>query len=156
MREERKKVWIHEFQTKLLIRIGLYWVIFLVTLMNLLFVWRLLVEGPGNPLEQYGQFLLDYAPALACLAVLVPIMAWDAVKFSHRLLGPLYRFRKTVQSLADGEAVRPIKLRKNDYLAEFRDDFNRMLETLQKQGAPVLKPNDPADDREQRHQQQSA
>ena len=67
MTEGRKKVWIHEFQTKLLIRIGLYWLIFLVTLMNLLFVWRLLTEGPGNPLEQYGQFLVDYArPWCAC------------------------------------------------------------------------------------------
>lgn len=151
MREDRKKVWIHEFQTKLLIRIGLYCLIFLVTLMNLLFVWRLLADGPGNPLEQYRQFLVDYAPMLACLAVLVPIMAWDAVKFSHRLLGPLYRFRKTVQSIADGEPVRPIKLRQRDYLTEFRDDFNRMLESLQKQGVQVIKPNDPAE--EQRQQQ---
>lgn len=145
MREERKKIWIHEFQTRLLMRIGLYWLLFFITLMNLLFVWRLLNEGPGDLLEQYVRFLADTAPALICLAVLMPVLAWDAVKFSHRLLGPLYRFRKTVQSIADGESVRPIKLRKADYLGEFRDDFNRMLESLQKQGVSVLKPNDPTE-----------
>jgi len=149
MREDRKKVWIHEFQTRLLIRFGLYWLIFVVTFMNLLFAWRLLSEGPGNALEQYVQFLTDYAPVLACLAMMLLLMAWDAVKFSHRLLGPVYRIRKTVQSIADGEPVRPVKLRQRDYLTEFRDDFNRMLETLQKQGVPVLKPNDPADQQQQ-------
>ncbi|HBI42517.1 MAG TPA: hypothetical protein DDY78_06615, partial [Planctomycetales bacterium] len=64
MSQERKKVWIHAFQTKMLMRIGVYWLIYLVTLWNLLFAWRLLQEGPGNILEQYGRFLQDYYPPL--------------------------------------------------------------------------------------------
>jgi hypothetical protein len=63
---------------------------------------------------------------------------------SHRLVGPLVRFRKTMQDIAAGEVVRPIKLREDDYLTEMRDDFNQMLESLQKRGVPVLAPVDPA------------
>ena len=148
MRDERTKVWIDVFQTRLMVRIGVYLVLFVVCLANLLFIGRLLAEGPGNPLEQYARVFVDYAPAFLCLAALLPILAWDALRFSHRLVGPLVRFRKAMQDLAAGEPVRPIRLRDGDFLLGMRDDFNTMLEALQRQGVPALKPtpageNDP-------------
>ncbi len=145
MREERKKVWVHAFQTKLFLRISLYWMMFLVTLWNFLFIWRLLEEGPGNPLEQYGRFVVDYYRPLLLLVVLVPVASWDAVRFSHRLVGPLWRFSRTMSDLADGQTVRPIKLRDGDFLQEMREDFNGMLDSLQRRGVPVMKSADPAE-----------
>jgi methyl-accepting chemotaxis protein len=142
MREERTKVWIDNFQTKLFVRMGWYWLIYQVSLWNLVFVWRLLQEGPGNLLEQYGRFWLDNAPALVGCLALLPILAWDAVKFAHRVVGPIYRFRQTMRAVAAGEAVRPIKLRQGDFLIEMQDDFNTMLEKLQRQGVPVLAPTE--------------
>ena len=144
MSEERKKVWIDRFQTRLTLRIFGYLGLFFIVLFNLLFSWKMWSEGPNDPAAQFLDTLWTYAPVFACLLVLVPIMAWDTIKFSHRLVGPLVRFRKTMAQIADGEAVRPIKLREGDYLTELRDDFNRMLEQLQKQGVPVLKPADPS------------
>jgi hypothetical protein len=141
--EQRTRIWVHRFQTRLALRIGAYLSIFLVVLLNFLFAWRLWQEGPGNPAEQFGRMLRDYLPFWVCLLALVPVVAWDAVRFTHRLVGPLVRIRQTVQDLAQGEAVRPIKLRDGDYLGEFRDDFNRMLETLQRRGLPVLRPRAP-------------
>jgi len=143
MTDDRKKIWISVIQTRLFIRLGLYWFISQLTLWNLVFIWRLIQEGPGNPVEQYVQFLEVFAPAIVGSLLLVPVLAWDSVKFAHRVVGPLYRFRQTMQALAAGEAVRPIRLRQDDFLTELRDDFNRMLETLQGQGAQVLKPAQP-------------
>jgi methyl-accepting chemotaxis protein len=140
MSEERKKVWIHVIQTRLLVRLGMYWVISQVCLWNLVFIWRLLQEGTGEPLEQYGRFLQDFLPAIIGSVLVFPVLAIDAVKFAHRVVGPIYRFRKTMQALAAGETVRPIRLRRDDFLTEMRDDFNQMLDTLQRQGVPVLKP----------------
>jgi hypothetical protein len=140
MKNERTKVWIDEFQTRLFFRIGIYLLFFLLCLGNLLFIWRLLEEGPGDPLEQYSRVFVDFGPAFIFLAILMPVLAWDAIGFSHRLVGPLVRFRQTLQALAAGEPVRPIKLREGDFLTGLRDDFNEMLEALQRQGVPVLKP----------------
>lgn len=148
MVEERKRVWIDTFQTRSVRRILAYLVIYLFVLGNLLFIWRLLNEGPGDPLEQYFRSFADHAPAVVCLVVLMPILAWDTVKFSHRLVGPVVRFRRAMQEIAEGQPIRPIKLREGDFLTEMRDDFNRMLETLQKQGVPVLLPTDAADQRQ--------
>jgi hypothetical protein len=145
MREDRKKVWIDTFQTRLFVRIGIYLVIYLFCLGNLLFIWKLLEEGPGNPLTQYAEVMVDNAPALICLCMLMPLMAYDAIRFSHRLVGPLVRFRRAMEAISAGQAIRPIKLREGDFLNELRDDFNKMLEALQKQGVPVLLPNDGPD-----------
>jgi len=142
--DDRKRIWIDECQTKLTKRIAGYLVLFLVVLINFLFAWRLWQEGPGNPMEQFVRMLYEYLPVGICLVLLVPVMAWDAIRFSHRLVGPLVRFRRTMQEVAQGEPVRPIKLREGDYLLDLRDDFNEMLEALQRRGIPVLKPSDPA------------
>jgi len=140
MAEERKKIWIDVFQTGMLRRTFFYWLFYTLSLWNLLFIWWLLREGPGDPIQQYVDFFLHSYPALVVCAAVFPVLAFDAITFSHKLVGPLHRFRKTIQALADGEAVRPIKLREGDFLVDMRDDFNRMLETLQRHGVPVLKP----------------
>jgi hypothetical protein len=144
--DQRTKIWVHRFQTRLALRICAYLGIFLVVQLNFLFAWRLWQEGPGDPAEQFGRMLRDYLPFWICLLALVPVIAWDAIRFTHRLVGPLVRIRQTVRNVAQGEAVRPIKLRDNDYLTEFRDDFNEMLDALQRRGVPVLKPRAPEGD----------
>jgi hypothetical protein len=141
--EQRTKIWVDRFQTRLALRICGYLGIFLVVLLNFLFAWRLWQEGPGDPAEQFGRMLRDYLPFWICLLALVPVIAWDAIRFTHRLVGPLVRIRQTVRDVAAGEPVRPIRLRDGDYLTEFRDDFNAMLDALQRRGAAVLKPRAP-------------
>ena len=143
--EDRKRVWVDEFQTRLTKRIATYLVLFLVVLFNFLFAWRMLSEGTHDPAEQLLGLLSDYLPVGICLLVLVPVMAWDAIRFTHRLVGPLVRFRRTMQGIAQGQAVRPIKLREGDYLGELRDDFNQMLESLQQRGVEVLGPGAPVE-----------
>jgi sensor histidine kinase YesM len=144
MTEERKKVWVDPFQTKLSLRIGGYLVVFFIVFCNFLFAWKMWDEGPTDPAQQFVDIFRSNLPVFICLLVLVPVMAWDTIRFSHRLVGPLVRFRQTIQAIADGEAVQPIKLRDGDYLIEMRDEFNLMLEELQKQGVNVLKPADPS------------
>jgi hypothetical protein len=145
MRDERKKVWIHAFQAKMFVRVFLYGLICLVTLGNLLFGYRLLQEGPGDVVDQAVRFTKDYFPALIIFLILLPAAAWDAVKLTHRIVGPLVRVRHTLQQLAAGEPVQHIKFRDGDYLLELRDDLNALLDALQRRGVSAVKPVDPAD-----------
>ena len=148
MSEDRKKVWVDPFQTKLSLRIGGYLIVFFIVFCNFLFAWKMWEEGPIDPAQQLVETFRSNLPVFICLLVLVPVMAWDTIRFSHRLVGPLVRFRHAMQAIAEGEAVQPIKLRDGDHLGEMRDEFNRMLEALQKQGANVLKPADPSQELE--------
>jgi hypothetical protein len=141
--DDRKQVWVHEFQTRLTLRIAAYLALFMVVLVNFLFAWKLMSEGVSNPWQQFLAMLWEHLPVGVLLLILVPVMAWDAMRFSHRLVGPMVRFRRTMQSIALGETVRPIKLRDGDYLTDLRDDFNQMLESLQRRGVSVLQPTVP-------------
>jgi hypothetical protein len=143
-KEGRARIWIAPFQTKLFIRFAVYWLLYQVSLWNFLFVWRLFKEGKADLLEQYGRFFGEFYPLLLCFLIIVPFFAWDAVRFSHRIVGPIYRFHQTIKSLAEGKPVRPVKLRQGDYLVDFQNDFNAMLYMLQRQGAISIEVSSPA------------
>ena len=77
-----------------------------------MFCWYMFRNGPGNLLEQYGQFTAEYYPILLSFLVLVPPIIWDAVKFCHRVGGPIYRVRMTMLDVADGAPMQKIQFRK--------------------------------------------
>jgi hypothetical protein len=150
MRDNRNKVWVDTFQTQLFRRIVMYLAVYVVCLVNILYICRLLAEGPGNPWQQFVGVINDYSPVLLSLVLILPVMAYDAVHFTHRLVGPLVRFRSVFRAVANGEQVRRIKLRQHDFLHEMAGEFNEVLEAVHRQGVPVLKPADGQDDSPQR------
>jgi nitrogen fixation/metabolism regulation signal transduction histidine kinase len=77
--------------------------------------------------------------SVVALLTLVPPLTLDAVRFAHRLVGPLYRFRKTIQAVAAGEPVGLVQLRRGDFLTDLKDDFNAMLRRLEQNGFVLLK-----------------
>lgn len=50
--------------------------------------------------------------------------------FSHKLAGPLYRFKKELLRIVDGEEFRPIALRKGDDFQDMADVLNQALAKL--------------------------
>lgn len=144
MSDRRHEKLVDNFQYKLIVRMVLYWTIYQVTLFNFLFCWRLIGSGGGNIVVQYGQFLREFYPMLICFVILVPAFAWDAVKFYHRVAGPIFRFRSAAQDIAAQRPVRRVKLRESDELTEMQDDFNDMLDTLARLGGVELIGNEPA------------
>lgn len=53
--------------------------------------------------------------------------------FSHRIAGPLYAMSNKLKDLAKGEMPSPVRLRKNDLLTAFADQFNETIDTLSTQ-----------------------
>ena len=46
---------------------------------------------------------------------------------SHKIAGPLFRFKQVVKELASGNFTNQVRLRKGDQLQDFADEFNEML-----------------------------
>ena len=134
MHDTRKRFWIDPFQTKLFCRVALYWIIYTFTLFNFLFAWRLIKEGSENLGQVFVATVYDNVPLLVSLVLVTPWLALDAVRFANRLVGPLFRFRKSMRSIAANEPIAPIRLRKDDFLLEMQDDFNAMLDALAERG----------------------
>ena len=49
---------------------------------------------------------------------------------SHRIAGPLYRFEKSLEEIAEGNLAHRCRLRKNDQLDELSQSLNRFTERL--------------------------
>lgn len=65
---------------------------------------------------------------LPVLLTLVAI-ALHSVSTSHRIAGPIYRFRRVLEAMKAGILPKPVKLRKGDYLVAEKDAVNAMLDT---------------------------
>jgi nitrogen fixation/metabolism regulation signal transduction histidine kinase len=142
MELQRKKTWIHPFQTGLLVRIVVYLLAYqLIATAFSLYCERM--DAAFVAQGVHGHFLGNaFVRSLLALLLLVPMLAADAIYFAHRLVGPLYRFRKTMQTIAAGQPVAPVKLRKGDLLVDFQNDFNAMLAYLEQQGFVLTKRTD--------------
>ncbi|MBN2321076.1 MAG: methyl-accepting chemotaxis protein [Acidobacteria bacterium] len=55
------------------------------------------------------------------------VIALHSIFISHKIAGPLYRFSRIFDAVAQGWLPKPAKLRKGDYLQEEMNQINRMV-----------------------------
>ena len=133
MRNKRKKIWIDRFQTRLSLCIGFYFALYQIAIWALIVIERHIVVnlemvlGPGGWV--FNALLTGIVVGLGVLFM------YDAVRLSHRIVGPLYRFRKTIQAIKAGEGIDLVTLRQGDFLQEMKDELNEMIKVLEARGA---------------------
>lgn len=119
-------------QGALMARCVLYWFMCLVAVFVALLCWDAIV----GPTQLFGDLVLStwvkYSPALLFVAALTPIMAFDFLRLSNRLAGPMIRLRRTMRDLGQGERVEPIVLRRSDFWRDFADEFNAVVLRVRK------------------------
>src|SRR5690606_12898419 len=62
--------------------------------------------------------------------IVVTLIVWHGVRFSHRIAGPLYRLNTDMRQMAKDGKVRNIRFRKGDYFLELPDAFNALLDKI--------------------------
>jgi sensor histidine kinase YesM len=138
VKEKRKKIWIDRFQTQLFLRTTMYFLVYQACVWAMVSIERSLHPGLLRTLgPEPASFVFLFLVAIALFIGF--LFTWDAIHHAHRIVGPLYRFRKTIQAIKNGEEVELIVLRKGDMLLEMRDDFNEMLKALESRGAIIIK-----------------
>lgn len=68
-----------------------------------------------------------WAPGLMLLA---PVIAYDLLTLTNRFAGPVFRLRREMQRLANGEEAYPLGFRDGDYWVEMADLFNQVREEM--------------------------
>jgi len=138
LQEQRTRIWIDRFQTSLSLRIASYFVVYQIAVWSAVLTERAFSAGMERLVGETaaGYCFVFFAIVVLCLGLL---FIYDAVRFAHRVVGPLYRVRKVVKALAAGEELEEISLRQGDMLQDLKDDFNEMLKVLEQRGVVVLK-----------------
>lgn len=103
-------------------------------LQYLLFLLVLSRAAEGLPqdglllLDQLGELLL--AILAGSFLVLLPVVALVGILVTHRWAGPLYRFERFLEALAEGQHPADLRLRDGDELTGFADLLNRVTAPL--------------------------
>lgn len=119
-----------KLQGALLFRTLLYWVAcvgVVLVLAALQVVWS------GRDVEGsvlIGRAVMAFGPALIASFVVLPFIAFDALRFSNRFAGPMHRLRQQASRLAAGETVGPVTFREGDYWNELATSFNQIAAEL--------------------------
>ena len=137
VRQKRKKIWIDRFQTTLSARLAFYFLLYQAAVWTLYWIDGRLVELGKTVGSNAAAFGFVLTPLI--VTGLGLLFIYDSLKETHRFVGPLYRFRKTIQAVTAGEDIRLVNLRKNDQLQEMKDDLNAMLRALEQRGAITIR-----------------
>jgi len=132
---KRRRILIESYQYRLLFINLLYFCIILLIFAAALFLPLILKlrSGSASVIEQgelAGQFLALHARVWPAMFVIFVLLALHSVFVSHRIAGPLYRFRKVFGAVASGDLSVRAKLRKGDYLGKESDSLNEMIASL--------------------------
>lgn len=117
--------------------VSMYWGYCLLSVALMLTIWTMFVDRPSSSLALAQLTWNRGGPALIGSILLLPIVLFDCVRASHRIVGPAVRLRNCMKRLANGETVAPIKLRDGDHWVEFADEFNRLSEQVSRERAEL-------------------
>jgi len=123
---------IDNLQCRLAIQNTLYGLLILVVLLLVVF-GPLVVRLWDNSIpwdEQVAnsnQFLDLHARIWPPILLALALIAAHSIVVSHRIAGPLYRFRQVLRSISAGDLSMHVKIRPRDYLNKEAEEFNRMI-----------------------------
>jgi hypothetical protein len=109
----------------------------------------LAAEHPYFLFLQEQQDLKFYAFLGAAALISFGLMVF-ALFFSHRIAGPIFKLRRTLQGLGLGEAFHPISFRKGDFFESLDQDFNVAVRRLLEQPTGTGVRQDPANEKEKK------
>ena len=134
LKDKRTHYWVDPaFQLRLLVRLGLYFLLFIFAILHVSFFFEVLVQLAANGLGKgigvlYLDFLGQQRPFLLASVLILPVIFHDMLKFSHRLAGPLYRARQLMRAMAAGKPAPEFTPRKHDLMREFSQAFQALIQ----------------------------
>lgn len=132
---KRRRILLESFQYRLLVINLTYFVTILLIFAGALFLPLILQlrSGSLSVIEQgevAGLFLSLHGRVWPAMLVVFVLLALHSVLVSHRIAGPLYRFRSIFKAVAQGDLSIRANLRKSDYLGKESDSLNEMILSL--------------------------
>jgi hypothetical protein len=128
MKIKRRQLLVHrEVQIKLMMRIFVYWALFMLTTSAFVYAWFARMTPHRTALATWNDLLFQYGPVALMTFILVPILMCDMLRLSNRFLGPMVRLQRQLRRLAEGQPAEAVYFREGDLWNDFADDFNRLV-----------------------------
>jgi hypothetical protein len=137
---QRKKLLVEsQIQRAILLRAVGYWLMCMLMVMLVLLFTSVLVEPVHSLAPEADGPWLRLGPTMICAVLFLPVVVYDFLRLSNRLVGPVLRLRKAMRALAAGEHVEPLYFRDGDFWPEFADEFNAVARLVHASGGCCAK-----------------
>jgi len=114
-------------QGAVLRRVVVYWFVGMAVVFLGLLCYRI-TSGPARPFYTHlDDMWFHYGPVFIATLLMLPVVAYDCVRLTHRFAGPMFRMRRAMKTLAQGKTTHPVHFRDNDFWRDFAEDFNALL-----------------------------
>lgn len=130
---KRGRLWVDPaFQFRLLARLGLYFLLYIFVVIHIGFMFHFMADIAANGVRDgigglYLEYLASQRILLITLVLTAPIIGYSMLRFSHRVAGPLFRCRKVMDEMAEGNAVPQFIPRQHDLMRELFQSFNDLI-----------------------------
>jgi methyl-accepting chemotaxis protein len=133
---KRRHLLVDRFQYRLIaISVAHFGLVLLVFLLALLLPLMLRLDDPTATYfekSQVADVLLFFNEQLWLpLAAVFLLLTVHSLFVSHRIAGPLYRFKMVFKAIAEGDLAVRANIRKHDYLHPHAKSLNEMIEALE-------------------------
>lgn len=130
---QRKKLFINpELQGKLVRRTLFYWGAFLFLLVMPITLARTWQQPQQLIFSHLIETVFDYSSILLCATIVLPLAVYDMLKLSNRIAGPVFRLKREIGRMADGESIAPVNFRPDDHWHDLADEFNRLIHSRER------------------------
>ncbi|MBI3320701.1 MAG: HAMP domain-containing protein [Candidatus Omnitrophica bacterium] len=103
------------------------------SLLSSVLLWRhMYVPDQGVQITLVVSLIAVAATLLIELLLAIPITFYVIVRQSHRIIGPMNRIKRTLETIGTGDFSQRITVRRDDVLQELVQVINRMAENLQR------------------------
>ncbi|MCZ6794811.1 MAG: methyl-accepting chemotaxis protein [Planctomycetota bacterium] len=137
MRFLRRRILIDGLQYRMLVA-SLVYCLVVATVLGACVFGPMLAELRGAPtyseerVEMANAFLYLSTRLLTFGLLLLALLGFHSVLLSHRIAGPLYRFRQGFKAVARGDLSTRVRIRKNDYLQKEAAGIHEMFDSLKR------------------------
>jgi len=134
-RVKRKQVIVdRQGQFKVLAVVAIYMLVAILLTGFLMFIPSFLrLSDTADSVQQYNaarEVLVLHKRFWPSVLITVALLGGHSIFMFHRLFGPLYRFKATMQEISRGDLSFRISLRKKDFLKEEEKVVNDMITSL--------------------------
>ncbi len=119
-----------KFVTRLFV--GLFGIAIVAELLTMAVLWQYMSQPGFQHQPPLIAALVGVAATVLIQFVLaLPIVYYLGVRQSHKIVGPLWRIKRTLEAYANGDFSKRLTLRDGDTLLDLAHAINRMAEQLE-------------------------
>jgi hypothetical protein len=130
----RKHLFVdRDIQGALVRRVLFYWCSCLLFLTIPVVIAKTVVNPDLFFFQHLGEIWRQYWPVYVAAFLMLPFVAYDIVRVSHRFVGPLVRLRGEMKKMADGQITDRLVFRDCDYFQDLATSFCKIVDRIERE-----------------------